>query len=125
MLHDEHPHELINAALSHHSFLSDALGYPVTCGRGIHSTPAAAAAAVRYTVAYSTRLMKATRIALALSVIVTAITAQVTVEPRDLGFRIVRRDNISGHHEAVEIGISSITEMVRVARLGHRHSSRE
>lgn len=59
-------------------------------------------------------------IVLALSVIVTAIAAQVVVEPRDLGFRIVRSDNISGHHEAVEIVMSSITEMVRVARLGHR-----
>lgn len=69
--------------------------------------------------------MKATRIALALLVTVTAIAAQVTVEPRDLGFRIVRRDNISGHHEAVEISMSSITEMVRVARVGHRRSSIE
>lgn len=55
-------------------------------------------------------------IALALSVIVPAIAAQVAVEPReDLGFRIVRTDNISGHHEAVEIIMSSIVEMVRAS----------
>lgn len=53
-------------------------------------------------------------IALAFSVIVPAIAAQVVVEPRDLGFRIVRRDNVSGHHEAVEIVMSSIMETVRV-----------
>lgn len=59
-------------------------------------------------------------VALVFAVVVPAVAAQVVVEPRDLGFRIVRRDNVSGHHEAVEIIMSSIMEMVRV-KIASRH----
>lgn len=52
--------------------------------------------------------------AIALLAIVPSTATKIVVEPHGLGFRIVRADNYSDSHEAVEIAISAITEIVSV-----------